>query len=91
MATLHLTLNKKWFDEIAAGKKIQEYREIKPFWTIRFISPCGLPIIYDEIHFRNGYLKKAPWMRVQWLGLLTNEKEGLYIIQLGKVLEIHRP
>ena len=27
MATLHLTLNKKWFDEIAAGKKIQEYIE----------------------------------------------------------------
>jgi hypothetical protein len=91
MLILHLTLSKKWFDKIALGKKIQEYREIKPFWTKRFISPCGLPIAYDEIRFRNGYTRNAPWMRVKWLGLMINDKEGLYIIQLGPVLEVCRP
>lgn len=36
MKTLHLTLNKKWFDMIAAGVKKEEYREIKPYWERRF-------------------------------------------------------
>ena len=33
MNTLHLTLNKKWFDMILSGEKTEEYREIKPYWT----------------------------------------------------------
>ena len=29
---LHLTLKKKYFDEILSGKKKKEYRELKPYW-----------------------------------------------------------
>ena len=35
--TLHLTLNKKWFDMILSGKKKEEYREIKEFYIPRFM------------------------------------------------------
>lgn len=55
---LHLTLMKKWFDLIAAGKKKIEYREIKPYWIKRLSKD------YDEIHFKNGYNKDCPFMRV---------------------------
>ena len=35
---LTLTVSKQWFDMIAAGKKIEEYREIKPYWIARLLQ-----------------------------------------------------
>ena len=35
---LTLTVSKQWFDMIAAGKKIEEYREIKPYWVARLLQ-----------------------------------------------------
>jgi len=78
---LHLTLLRKWFDLIASGKKIKEYREIKPYWTKRLLGKD-----FDEIYFKNGYSKNAPFMRVEWKGL--TKENGEYAIILGKVLEI---
>lgn len=34
---LVLPIKKKWFDMIASGEKKEEYREIKPYWTSRFV------------------------------------------------------
>lgn len=36
---LHLTLKKWPFDMIASGIKLEEYREIKPYWIKRFLHP----------------------------------------------------
>ena len=83
MRILHLTLKKQFFDEIALGCKTKEYRDIKPFFTKRLEGK-----IFDEIHFRNGYAKNAPFMRVEWKGM--TKKNNQYVIQLGKVLEIKR-
>lgn len=33
--TLHLTLKKRWWEMIESGKKLEEYREIKPYWIKR--------------------------------------------------------
>lgn len=79
---LHLTLLKKWFDLIAIGKKTEEYRDIKPYWTKRLVGKE-----FDEIYFKNGYSKNAPFMRVEWKGM--KKEKGKYIIILGKVLEIN--
>jgi len=90
---LHLTLHRLWFDAIAKGEKREEFRVIKPYWTKRFISN-GEPIKYDEIHFKNGYAKDAPFMRVEWQGLVEtisnpfSEGHKAYSIELGKILEI---
>lgn len=91
---LHLTLKKKWFDLIASGEKIFEYREVKEYWTKRFYDRTST-IQFDEIHFRNGYKKDAPFMRVKWLGIGTSYDSPLgdnlvYAIRLGQVLEIRR-
>jgi hypothetical protein len=44
---------------------------------------------FDEIHFRNGYSAKAPFMRVKWkgLGYKTFSGEKNFAIRLGRVLE----
>jgi len=78
---LHLTLLKKWFDLIASGGKTKEFRDIKPYWTKRLLGKN-----FDEIYFKNGYSKNAPFMRVEWKGM--KKENGKYVILLGKVLEI---
>ena len=35
---LTLTVSKQWFDMIVAGKKTEEYREIKPYWVTRLFQ-----------------------------------------------------
>ena len=81
---LHLTIMKKWFDEIASGKKKIEYREIKPYWTKRLFSEKGNPIKYDFVFFRNGYSKNCPKMLVEFKGLKIGKK---YEILLGKIIK----
>jgi len=94
---LHLTLKKKWFDLIAQGKKKIEYRKIKPHWKSRLLKKTPLYSgnslhinRFDEVHFRNGYKKDSPFMRVEWLDLNISDFEGEvhFAIVLGKVLEI---
>ena len=65
---IFLTIKRKWFDMILDWEKREEYREIKPYYTSRFLN-AGLlnpetleP--YDDnrvyIRFRNGYSKESP-------------------------------
>ena len=93
---LHLTLKKEWFDLIANERKKEEYRQIKPYWTVRLfngfkpISKNIIPIKFDEVHFRNGYRKNNPFMRIEWKGISKKwfGDKRAYAIQLGKILEI---
>ena len=81
MKILHLTLKRQYFDEIVAGTKREEYREIKPYWTKRLEGKN-----FNEILFKNGYSKNAPLMRVEWLGMAKGTTH--YIIKLGRILEV---
>ena len=69
---LTLPIKKKWYDMIKSGKKKEEYREIKPYWTKRFENNLNevvlnmnyrFPIIESatgEVIFKNGYHKNSP-------------------------------
>jgi len=83
MRILHLTLKRKWFDDIAAGRKHNEYRDMNPYWDSRLLGKC-----FDEVHFRNGYSLDRPFMRIQWLGCQRDITNRRYVIGLGKILEI---
>lgn len=85
---LSLTLMKEWFDQIEAGTKTIEYRDIKPYWTKRLFDHSGNPIPYSAVFFRNGYATDCRKMKVEYKGLRTGEKE--YEILLGKVLWVGR-
>ena len=74
MNILHLTLKKKWFDMILAGIKIEEYREIKPYWRKRLLGKK-----FYAIHFRNGYGKSAPCFTIK----LTRLYKSLGIVEWG--------
>lgn len=88
---LHLTLKKKWFDQIMEGKKKVEYREIKPYWTKRLCNPDGTYKHFDYIIFKNGYSKTVPWIIVKHEGMsqgyYSEWDKRVYCIALGEVLQ----
>ena len=71
---LVLPIKKQWFEMIANGEKKEEYREIKSYWTSRFLgkeldfedlpkeclSQCE-PIL--TVLLKNGYRKNAPTIK----------------------------
>lgn len=95
---LHLTLHRLWFDEIARGRKTEEYRNPSPYWHARF-EPLLTLLFWppeSEIHFRNGYRPDSPFMRVAWVGIerrkigsyLLRIHGEVYVLKLGAVLEL---
>jgi hypothetical protein len=81
---LSLNLHREFFVAILTGKKKTEYRENTVYWRKRLAGR-----IYREIHFRNGYATKAPFMRVECLGIRrpSGTQGGVFAIRLGRVLE----
>lgn len=70
---LRLPIKGTYFLKIDRNEKLEEYREIKPYWTKRFITagllnadgtPSGK---MEELTFRNGYRKNAPEIRARVL------------------------
>lgn len=71
--TLHLPMDKKWFDMILSGEKKEEYRLCTPYWVTRVRNwtvdvrqledkfRWGTPNVLLQIRFFNGYQKNAPW------------------------------
>lgn len=37
MNILNLTLKRQWYDKILSGEKLDEYREVKPYWINRLL------------------------------------------------------
>ena len=46
---LTLVVSKQWFDIIAAGRKTEEYREIKPYWVRRILDMSRAKVGADTI------------------------------------------
>lgn len=86
---LHLTLKRKWFDLILAGIKLEEYREIKPYWDSRLKDRE-----YDQIKFRHGYSADARSVLVECEGIRIGQgrpewgagDKQCYIIDLGRII-----
>jgi len=79
--TLNLTLHKKWFDEIASGKKRVEYRENKPYWNARLDGKE-----FQTVRFKNGYSSAAPQVVVECKQIV--KKSDFYHIRLGEIRSI---
>ncbi len=98
MPILHLTLYRKWFDLIATGFKVVEYRQDTPRWRKRLFNENGTPKQFDEIHFRNGYGHHRPLVVTEFLFAIGKganycrcangeELEGLIIqINIGRII-----
>ena len=53
MAFLHLNLKGEYFDQIASGEKVEEYRLVNAYWQKRLFFKR-----YEGIVIKKGYPKK---------------------------------
>lgn len=90
---LTLPVKKEYFDLIKSGKKLVEYREVKPYWSRRLMCKD-----YDNIVITLGYPKKDDLSKrivFKYRGYSTvfvkheffdiNKRTHLYAIPLEKV------
>ena len=99
LRVLRLTLKRKWFDMIASGKKLEEYRDPSPWIYSRLLEKDGYSHRqYDLIEFKNGYGPDVPTMTVEFKGWqhgIGMPKWGAtpglryVVIKLGRVLSLH--
>ena len=68
---LQLNVERTYFDQIADGEKLEEYRERKDYWKTRLEGRE-----YDVIRFRNGYGPDVPEMEVEWRGVKKRVRNG---------------
>ena len=77
---LILPIEKKWLNMILSGEKSDEYREIKPYWTVRIVHWLGfsasetemvLALLREQetlkakpVVLQNGYGRNAPKVEV---------------------------
>lgn len=87
MADLFIIIKRKYFDQIKAGAKKEEYREMTEYWSNRLIDRN-----YDNIIFQAGYQKESPRLKVKFNGVerkkithefFNNETKEVFAIQLG--------
>lgn len=69
MKVLNLIIKQKYFDAIMAGRKVQEFREVRPTTVKKYLQldedgyekeddkGNAIPIVYDAIRFYVGYNK----------------------------------
>lgn len=57
---LTLPIKREWFTAILEGRKKEEYREIKPYYSTRFRDLIINAPKRAEIKFRNGYSGNSP-------------------------------
>ncbi len=97
---LHLTLKKKYFDEILSGKKKKEYRKLKPYWISRLCTRESIESWvlefkeFEKIIFKNGYKKNDPSFEIELknieisLGIDTPIGKGnFFVIHLGDIIK----
>jgi hypothetical protein len=78
------TLKREWFAKIVAGTKRIEYREIKPYWTIR-LKRVQTPF---RLVLRNGMTPPIPVLTVEIDRVVTNRRNGEYELHIGRVLHV---
>jgi tetratricopeptide (TPR) repeat protein len=85
LGNITANIHRKFFAEIAAGRKKIEYRGASEFWQNK-VDKAGEP----PFHFRiiNGMTKQAPELTVIVEKVLYNIWEGVYEFHLGEVINI---
>jgi len=88
MDTITTTLKREWFSQIVDGSKRVDYREIKPYWTMR-LRKVKTPFI---LVMRNGMRPPVPVVTVRVDRVVPNPhgraRKGSYELHIGRVLKV---
>ena len=100
MKVLNLIIKQKYFDAILAGRKVQEFREVKPTTVKRLLqldkdgyeledeNGNAIPIQYDALQLYVGYAKNRASALVEvksaYCEIITDEKGEPIIYEHGR-------
>ncbi len=84
MDRITTTIKRQWLAEIAAKRKLIEYRNIKPYWTRR-LDGVEAPFLLRLI---NGMQQNAPELTVIVERVRKNARHGDYELHLGEIIEV---
>lgn len=84
MDKITTTIKRQWLAEIAAKRKLIEYRNIKPYWTRR-LDGVEAPFLLRLI---NGMQQNAPELTVIVDRVRKNSRHGDYELHLGEIIEV---
>lgn len=91
MHKITTTIQRQWLAEIVAGTKTIEYREVKPYWTMRLVQSGGTTIPCPfKMRLINGMSKKAPevTVRIDKITVDTHVPPTQFELHIGKVLNV---
>lgn len=87
MKILELPLQACWYLMIESGAKKEEYREVKSYWSKRFVGfhhplfshrygyeQCNVKG-YTHVRFRYGYTKKTMLFKIESITIRTGKEE----------------
>jgi hypothetical protein len=84
MDKITTTIKREFLREIVAGRKLVEYREIKPYW-IRRLTGIEAPFLLRLI---NGMQSKAPEVTVLVERIRKNTRSGNFDLHIGRVVGV---
>src|ERR1022692_4172322 len=77
------TIERDWLAQIIAGTKKIEYRQIKPYWTKRFVK-VSVPF---ELRLLNGMNPPVPEVIVLIHKITKDRRAGEYRLHIKKALD----
>lgn len=78
MKTLYLRLKRNWYNEIASGKKKEEYRDITPYYANRLVGQK-----YDQVKFMCD--NDSMTLKIEKITIASKVKK--YVIHLGERID----
>ncbi len=77
MRVLRLPVTKEYFDQIEAGTKLIDFRELKHYWTSRLVDNKEMDGVkkFDIIEIKNGY-GKVPTLLAKHIGTTLGKTPG---------------
>lgn len=78
MKTLYLRLKRNWYNEIASGKKKEEYRDITPYYANRLVGQK-----YDQVKFMCD--NDSMTLKINKITIASKIKK--YVIHLGERID----
>lgn len=66
--TLTLPLNSEYFDQIASGEKVEEYRLANPFWERRIVGKQFDTVVLMRGYPKGGGVEGVTRLTRQWRG-----------------------
>ena len=90
---LDLPLKAKWYEMIECGEKLEEYREIKPYWCNRLLGASRtIGRQYTHVRFRYGYTRKTMTFEIKDIVIGEGKPEWgaergkkYFVIKLGRI------